>query len=214
MSIDRLSNQLVADNKKPAICKGITELLFNSFYVKSSDSEGDNDSQRSKEQVERCLKFVKSNEAAAAVFYGNLVHVTSIGSVARLASILWTLLVNNMATATLSNFTNDPKLKRLSKYSHSKRQREEVFHMCNTCYRTVVHSYTTSMYIEYTKFVLVEVATIRNSSNIIACIRMSKKYKSKTAFVKVFSLCRIFDNLFHIGFMDFCVQWNSRSDER
>lgn len=107
MSVERICDQLNVDATRPVLCNGMTELLLNSFYIRSSgDGDAEEDGGRSattntsQEQAKRCLKFVRKYENAACVFYGKLLHHTSVGSVAKICAILWTLLSTNSITAS------------------------------------------------------------------------------------------------------------------
>jgi hypothetical protein len=71
------------------MCAALTELLLNSFYPQQSSSDvGFN---HSEEQVRRCLTLIRENSAAAEVFYRELHRHVSVGSVVKLACMLFVL---------------------------------------------------------------------------------------------------------------------------
>ncbi len=94
MSVERLCDQLNRDANKSAICSAMSELLLNSLYPRAECKDEDESiADYSREQIKRCLKFVRTFESAALVFYANLHKHTSIGSAIKLSVMLWNVLI-------------------------------------------------------------------------------------------------------------------------
>lgn len=85
--IEHLLLRLTEDVTKPAIGRAISKLLVNSYYPQSEGKASMN-----MEQLRRCLQFIHDNATAAEVFYSNLSELTSVGSVVKLCTMLFSLL--------------------------------------------------------------------------------------------------------------------------
>ncbi len=85
--IEHLLSRLTEDISRPAIGKAISKLLVNSYYPQS-----DGKASMNMEQLRRCLQFIHDNITAAEVFYSNLSELTSVGSVVKLCTMLFSLL--------------------------------------------------------------------------------------------------------------------------
>lgn len=76
------------DQHNPQITRAVCELLQPSFFPVQGSSE---------DQLQRCLQFIETNADAATIFYGHLKGLVPIGSVVKLAAILFQLLLANLS---------------------------------------------------------------------------------------------------------------------
>lgn len=111
--LERICDQFDCDADRPAVCMVMTDLLLNSFYPRTGDSDLEGDA-LSAEQLKRCLTFVEHHERGAAVFYSNLYHHSSVGSAMKLCVLLLSLTQNSLTNTAAT------------KKSKSKRRRGEV----------------------------------------------------------------------------------------
>lgn len=82
---DHLLARLAEDRDNDELSSGMTELLLNSFFPQNSADK--------LEKVHRCIQFVNENPLAAEAFYRHLYKHSSVGSVAKLAAMLFTVLL-------------------------------------------------------------------------------------------------------------------------
>lgn len=91
VEVEHLLERLAEDRNRPNVCKVMTELLLNSFYPQNtSTTTGELES----EQLSRCMKFIEKNPRAAEAFYSNLHHFIPIGYVAKLITMVFTILIS------------------------------------------------------------------------------------------------------------------------
>ena len=82
VSVEHLQLRLAEDFDRPNIVKAMSKLLLNSYYPQGA---------KGSEQLYRCVQFIRQNPAAAESFYGQLHELASVGSAAKLCSMLFSL---------------------------------------------------------------------------------------------------------------------------
>jgi hypothetical protein len=87
VSVEHLQRRLAADANRPSIRNAITELLLNSYYPQQHVNGGDA-ATKNKNQVTRCLRFVRENLPASIAFYTTFHKFASVGSASKLLIML------------------------------------------------------------------------------------------------------------------------------
>ena len=86
VSVEHLQLRLAEDFDRPNIVKAMSRLLLNSYYPHGA---------RGSEQLYRCVQFIRESPVAAEFFYGQLNDLASVGSAAKLCSMLFSLFSEN-----------------------------------------------------------------------------------------------------------------------
>jgi condensin-2 complex subunit G2 len=105
VSVPHLLQRVASDRDHKDISHAMCALLLDSFYPNNNKTQ--NKTAAGKELVHRCFQFVEESPLAAEAFYGSLHSQVAIGSVTKLAVMLFHVLNNNLS-ARLSTVNRKP----------------------------------------------------------------------------------------------------------